>query len=562
VVITSKKINAMKNKILSLIAIASTLLGLNGCQDVENLTPSVSRDGINSITASFVDDESSENSFTSEIDSINGIITVVFPYNYPTTSDTVLTMSDLTNMRVVANLDDNVTISPAILYMDFTKDNYITVTDQSKNKKVYQVVADIRKSAECAITDFALTALGLSGVIDEDNKTISLISLENLGSDLATVSVSHGATMSPDPTTEALDYDSDVQITVTAQDGTTTAVYTVQKSIPSKIDLGFRSGSATILWSKKLNSELGISVLNLTSSIAATKDYVVINTRGQNSIYLNRKTGEIAGTVDLGASVGSLVNFYNTCDDNDNILLCNLAPNAGTFKIWKIKGVTGTPELYIEWNGGVAIGRKLSVKGSIDGNAIITAPILAAGNQFARWQVIGGVLQSQTPTIVTISGIGGSWSNNCDVVYTDSTSVSSDYFVAYYASPYEFAWVDGTTNAVKSFGPAIVANWISNAADYVVFNKCPYAVQNSVNSFTWGSNDIIYLYDVSTTSGFSAATWSCDAGTYGGKDNGGQNANGTGDVALKVSDNGYYMYLYFIFTNGRVVCVQYDCIDM
>ncbi|BEG99273.1 hypothetical protein BSYN_15380 [Bacteroides sedimenti] len=546
-----------------MIAIFSLLLGMNSCVDVENLTPSVSREGINSIKASFDNDDSSENSFTSEIDYENGIITIVFPYNYPRTSENVLTMDKLKHVRVVANLDDNVTISPAILYMDLTKDNYITVTDQSKKKKTYKVIAEIRKSAECVISSFEIPTAGLSGVIDEGAKTISLISLENIGSVLAKVSVSHGATMSPDPTKQAQNYDNEVKINVTAQNGTTSTVYTVKKAVPSKTEFGLRAGSGKVLWSKKLNSELGISVLNLTGGIAATKDYVVINTRNQNSIYLDRKTGAIAGTLNLGDNVGNLVNFYNTCDDNDNILLCNLSPNAGAFKIWKIKGVTGTPQPFIEWNGGLAMGRKISVKGSIDGDAIITAPIYAAGNQFARWQVKGGVLQSQTPNIITVSGLGGSWGTNCDIVYTDPTNVNSDYFAAFYASPYKFAWISGATNTLKTYLPSNNAgNWIPNATDYAVFNKCPYAVYNTINSFTWGSDDSIYLFDVSTTSSITSPVWNAPIGTYGGKDNGGQNANGTGDVALKVSDNGYYMYLYFMFTNGCVVCVQYDCINM
>ncbi len=551
----------MKNKFLSIIAIASMLIGLNSCRDVEDLTPSVSREGINNITASFVNDESSENSFTSEIDYANGIITVVFPYNYPTTSDNVLTMADLTKMRVVANLDDNVSISPSILYMDLTKDNYITVTDQSKNQKRYKVVAEIRKSALCTITSFKIPSLAIDGIIDEGNKKISLISVDPIGSALANVTVSHGAIMNPDPTKEALNYNNEVKITVTAQNGTNSSVYTINKAVPSKADFGMNVGSEKILWSKKLNTDLGISVLNLTGGIAATKDYVVVNTRGQNSIYLDRKTGEIVGTVNLGDKAGGLINFYNTCDDNDNILLCNLAPNAGAFKIWKIKGVTGTPEPYIEWNGGLAMGRKMSVKGSIDNDAIITVPI-GASNRFARWQVKGGVLQSQTPDLITITGIGSSWGNNCDVVYTDPTNLNSDYFTAFYTTPYQFTWVNGITNAAKAFGPTISSNWISNAADYVVFNKCPYAASNSINSFTWGSDDKVYLYDVSSASGLGSTIWSAPIGKYGGKDNGGANANGTGDVALKVSDNGYYMYLYFMFTNGCVVCVQYDCVRL
>ncbi|MFR5271051.1 MAG: hypothetical protein ACLTGI_11610 [Hoylesella buccalis] len=49
---------------------------------------------------------------------------------------------------------------------------------------------------------------------------------------------------------------------------------------------------------------------------------------------------------------------------------------------------------------------------------------------------------------------------------------------------------------------------------------------------------------------------------YGGKALGKQNANGTGDVALRVSNDGYYLYIYFMFTNGYVGCVRCDCLDL
>jgi hypothetical protein len=51
-------------------------------------------------------------------------------------------------------------------------------------------------------------------------------------------------------------------------------------------------------------------------------------------------------------------------------------------------------------------------------------------------------------------------------------------------------------------------------------------------------------------------------GKYGGKALGKQNANGTGDVALRVSNDGYYLYIYFMFTNGYVGCVRCDCLDL
>ncbi|MDD3968096.1 MAG: DUF5018 domain-containing protein [Proteiniphilum sp.] len=553
-------------KINSILAVLTAFLFiLGGCQQVEDLTPSVSRYGINSLKASFYGDESSENNFSSEIDYESNTITIVFPYNYPRTSSNVLTMDALKNVRIEANLDDNVTVSPPLLYMDLTKENFITVTDQSKTKKDYKIVAEIRKSAEARITDFSLNTLGISGIIDEDNKTISLISIEEIGEVLAEVSISHGASISPDPTSTALNYDQDLALTVTAQNGVDKVVYTVRKDVPNKVDRGMRNGSAKILWSKKLQSDLGITTLHNTTSLAVTKDYVVLNTRNEPGMLLDRKTGTKVGTMpNMGAIQGGLTNFFATADDGDNILISNLAPNAGTYKVWRFKGVNASPELYIDWSasGSTAIGRKLSVKGSLDGDAIITAALMGAAKSFARWQVKDGVLLSQTPEIIAINGIEGAWNNNADVVPTDPADLTADYFVSYYAAPRKFAWVDGKTNTIKAQGPEISGNWIQNAADYTLFNGNPYAVNMSINSFTWGSDDKVYLHDASAVTTFTEPIWTTPAGTYGGKDNGGVNTNGTGDAILKVSSDGYYMYLYFMFTNGCVVCVQYDCIDM
>ncbi len=553
----------MKKITATLAILTAFLIFLSGCQQVEDLTPSVARYGINSLSASFYGDESSENSFSSEIDYVNGIITVVFPYNYPRTSQNVLTMDALKNVRIDANLDDNVTVSPSLLYMDLTQENFITVTDQTKSKKEYKVVAEIRKSAEARITDFSLNTVGISGIIDEENKTISLISIEPIGEVPAEVSISHGATISPDPRTTPLNYDQEVTLTVTAQNGVNKVVYTVRKDVPNKVDRGMRNGSAKILWSKKLQSDLGITTLHNTTSLAVTKDYVVVNTRNEPGMLLDRKTGAKVGTMpNMGSIQGGLTNFFATADDGDNILISNLAPNAGTYKVWRFKGVNASPELYIDWTSSPSLGRKLSIKGSLDGDAIITAALMGDAMSFARWQVKDGVLLSQTPQIVAINGLGGAWWNNADVVASNPSDPTADYFVSYYAMPRKFAWVDGKTNSVKAFGPEISGNWIQNAADYTHFNGNSYAVNMSINSFTWGSDDKVYLHDASATTTFTEPIWETPIGTYGGKDNGGTNANGTGDAILKVSSDGYYMYLYFMFTNGCVVCVQYDCIDM
>lgn len=94
-----------------------------------------------------------------------------------------------------------------------------------------------------------------------------------------------------------------------------------------------------------------------------------------------------------------------------------------------------------------------------------------------------------------------------------------------------------------------------------------YVASNLVNPWSWGTADNIYLFDLSSGSlGTQAIDFGSTGlginGNYGSKILGNTNGNYCGDVVLKVSDDGYYMYIYFMFCNGYVGCVQCDCIDM
>lgn len=564
----NKKNLMMKNNIF-ILTLAAFFALFGGCQQPDELLPSVSREGINSITATF---EDGTGEFTGYLSEESNEIIIPIPYYYPVSSNNQVTEAQLSRMRVKANLDDNVIINPPLLYMDLTQDNVITVTDQRKETKQYTVRAEIRKSSAAEIEDFKLPSLGLTGVINESTKTISLIAVGDIEPALADLTLSYHATISPDPREVELDYNQEVELTVTAHDGVTQNIYTVKKEVPEKLPYGIRSGSAKLMFAKQLDADLGITVDHLTGGMAVTNDYVVLNTRGQNSIYLDAKSGEKLGEIELGAVKGSLVNFYSTADDAGNILINNLAPNDGAFKVWKVTSVTGTPEKIIEWDGGVPIGRKLSIQGSLDGNAIISAPILETGQRFARWRVVSGVLVSQTPEIVTMSGLDKGWTTNVDVVSTSGSDITSDYFVASY-SDNTFAWVDGKTNTVSGKLDPISVNYIPNAVDYIKFNNAEYTTLNWVNSFPWGASDVVWLLDVSSNATFSgdlsagtvdAVVWEAPRNTYGPNaiPSEPNNANGTGDVALTVSSDGYYMYLYFMFTNGYVVGVQFDAIDM
>lgn len=554
-------------------AVALSALFMASCQQPDfKVSEAEATKAINSITASFIDDTSEENHFKSEIDYDNHVITIVFPYTYPANTKYNLTEDDLKKVKVVANLDDNCFIEPSILIMDLTQDNLITVINQKKERTDYIVRGEIRKSNACAVTAFKLVDENLVGVVNESTKVISIIKDEAPAKQLAEVELSFGATITgTDPTKVACDYSKDVKFTVTAQDGKTTAEYTVKVQLPSTLEKGMRPGSGKILWNNKIVDTYAPATPLMMTSMAVIKDYIVLNTRNEDMMVVNRKTGAKEGTIKLPFK-SSLGNFKATGDSSDNILVTNL--DSKEIVVYRIKGINGTPTEYIRYNvGGKSYGRGISVIGSLDKDAVITMPRFEdAGWYFLRWTVTGGVLNTE-PELVTINSSvnAGGWVYNCDVVATDPSNPKSDYFVNSYAKltggttaseDRGTIWIDGATNKDKCHSPYTSSNWVRNALDYVKFNGVGYLIANSVNSFTWGADDMIYLYDLGDAN-LDNIVWKSEAGIYGSMSNITQaNGNACSDVALRLSDNGYYMYAYFFFAGGQLVCVQFDCLDM
>ena len=565
----------MKNKIISIIQALVLLWGVTSCHSPEELGSDIQREGINSITASFPNDDSSENSFKGEIDYTNHSITFVFPYNYPKLSDNVLPTSALKRVRLSASLANNVSVTPPLLYMDLTQDNYITVKDQTSGTSIeFKVIGEIRKSNECSITKFDIPAIGLLGVINENEKTISLVTIDNVGEQIANIDISHGATCNPNPETEALDYEQEQTIVVTAQNGIDKATYTVKKDIPQKTVAGIRQGSGKLLWSKRLSEISGILLPGKVTGLAVVDKYVVINERANDrAIYLNSQTGEIAGSMDISQFAGDNSNFHATADRGNNILFCSYTPSGGTFTVWKANGVNEKPQKYIEYKTGTNIrfGWKISIQGDLDANALITTPVFQKDSkvQFARWRVINGTLQSQSPEFVIMSSslLTSNWIKWADVIYADDTDTQSDYFLASHVTDTSakryFYWFKGTDNSIKAANTGAPGNTIINAVDYAVFNKVPYVIYNQVNSFNYAvtGSDAVRMYDLSSGS-FDNQIVVCPDKIYGGLENSGQNTEGTGDVVFKAAKNGYYLYVYLVFSNGGIACYQYDCIDM
>lgn len=564
-------------------------IGIISCHQPDELLPPVSRNGINSLIATFPD---GTGNFVATVTEGNTEIIIPIPYFYPEDSDNQITEDQIKNMKVKANLDDNVIIEPALSFMDLTQNTTITIIDQRKERRQYTVRGEIQKSKNALIEVFNLPEIGLSGIINQNEGIISLVTIADISEPvLAELTLSNHATILPDPRTEALIYEDGQELTVTAHDGVTKKTYTVLKSVPEKIPFGIRPESAKLLFAKKLKADLGI-IDGLTTGIALSEDYLVINSRGNNSVYIDAKTGEKRGEIDLGSIKGSNKNYYHTSDSDGNILISNLIPNDGSiFNIHKLSSVSSIPEPFITWtpdDSNIRLSRKFSINGSILTDAIITAPLnpSSRNTQFARWQVTGGNLISQIPEIITVNvpigahlsdpytnpQPGRGWDTNVDIISSSPTNITADYFMAYYGDDL-VSWVNGTSNTQTTFIHYDRHDFIGNSLDYIEFNNANYLAANFVNGGSGGTGDIVWILDATNNTKFNqgslnAATspaiiWESPRRVYGalGIDGPINNAYGA-DVLFQPSEDGYFLYLYFVFNNGSVVGYQFDCVKM
>ena len=495
----------MKNKIFLFVVLLSVL---SGCHKPEELVSTDVRQGINSVSAQFTVGEFKDDAnakFRILItDPTQEEIKVLIPWNYPEDSNND---TEITKMKITANLDDNSKIEPGLGVMDLTKKNYITVTNVDGTKKGYYITGERRKSNKCAITNFTLSNPALTGVIDEDKKIISLISIDNLGTSTALGSISSHATISPDPSL-ARSYATDVIYTVTAQDGVTKAIYTVKKTIPAKINYGFRKGSEKELWANDISIKYGITnVAGSNYTVAAIGNNLILS-NSVEQFYFNSTTGEKLGTItgSRNLSGGAI-----TSDKAGNMLLCNVAAKNAVFTVYKTNSVTKAPEVYINWTYtsgvGVKMGAKINVQGDLNGNAIITVPTWAwaspaTHSEFIRWVVTNGVVGN--PEAITVSNVVKWSSGNTDLVYA-SANTNDNYFVTSYGGTgNKLDAVNGATNtgvarlATSTWG----ANSNFNCVDAVEFNKAKYVAVYGGMHFTY-SQCLGYMFDATSLTQFT-----------------------------------------------------------
>lgn len=558
----------MKTKIFNTGMMLALALAFTGCAEEENVAPTANREGITSLSAYFTSgtyqDKLAAQLSTTSSETTDYVIPI--PYYYPEESDYVPS-EDMKNMKVTAKLENNCFLSPGLGVLDLTKKNEFTYTNPYGEQKKITISGQLTHLNKCAIKSFMAEPGDLTGVIDEESKTISLVTAADLSEMTADVVLDPHATISPDPSVPH-NFNDGFEFTVTADNGVDKSTYKVMKQIPPKIDNGYRAGSEKELFVNDMTT-LGVKDPNaIHPTLACVGNFVVLNLGdGSAPQYFRKATGSKVGTIALGEAkaTGAI-----TSDNAGNMLICNYADNGQTLNIYKTNDVTKAPTKLISYtNGlGVGIGARLHVQGDLNSNAVITATPYSCNNAI-RWIVKDGRVGNPENILMSVAAWGAQ-DDAAKVVGVDAEGKNGsivDYYQGGACQMYYLSdWKTSANLVQNNSGNA----WGYNTAaiDVRPFNKARYLALFEMGYWPdWGLTGHIYLYDASnpasvtgTTDGSSmlkyAYTIPDNFGSVGYASDG-----RFADVLVTPSEDGYFLYIFYASnTHLSFGGIQVDCI--
>ena len=492
-------------------------------------------------------------------------LTIEIPWYYP---DGAMTETKLDSLFLTATLPNSAYMIPAFGVKNLTAPKVFSLTAQSGAVHNYTITAVRKRSNKTEIKVFKLNEANISGIII--NKTVIIpTSTIDITHQTATVELAYYAKISPDPSV-ARDYSHPVVFTVTADDGTT-AKDTVRIGIPVKVPVGF--ASVKKLWSKSAGDLQFTDYQNI--SIAVSGDYLVLPFSnewdgGSTAKYYDRKSGNYAGDMDV-TGVSGLYSIAN--DSKGNIVGINNIYAGMNVCLFKWSSVNAAPKLLArstDWSsvGSTFYGRKLSVFGDLDGDAIIMATTdgtnAGGANRILRWTVKNGVIVSQDPESMVYPRDWG-WVAKAVPAGPHQT----DNFFVCSNLPIFMDYINGANfSMISSFS----SNYIDGMRDatpaltYFEFNGGKYTA--IIDAGPWSS--AMHMFNVTDPSKMALAAGSGDAynafHVFDGSSDyiacPSPNWNITGEVAVgPVSENGFTMTVYFLTTNGGVNAYELSCID-
>lgn len=556
----------MKNNIYLLLI--SMFVLVSSCQKAVLVPDTTGATSITSITAKFVsgpfrDQEAIRFIVNDDTDSY--VIPVPWYFPEESSNETDVYMS---NLKLEAALANNVSISPILGILDLTKSHSFTLTNADGSTRQISISAQRTKSNKSMLNFFSIESIGVTGLIDQNAKTVSLITAEDLSD--VNVEVSISAHASVEGSLQGLDLNAPTSFTVVAHDGVAKTTYQILKTAPPKIPYGFRSGSQNLNFNLKVG-DLGYSSSS-KPSLAASGNFVAVSVGdGTAPKYYNRSTGRHVGSMNIGSAAA---NGGIASDSKGNILLMDNAANGATLRIYKSTSMTSAPTSYITWtnSSGYPISSKLSVNGNLDDKAVIIATCDAVAGvtntkTFVRWTVTGGVVGAAE--VVDAGGVPF-WEAgvNGSKVSSRSNDKNDGSFLAHYDGGNDNLYYLNASNtrslqlSAQSTGQGWGIN--NNLTDAKEFNNAKYLVLYCPSHFPqWGINSQLYLYDVSSMGNFSGNVDQSNAiafkSSYGQT---GAQGDPFGDVLIAPTADGYKMHVFTIdFSVGNFACYEFDCVE-
>ena len=555
-----------------ILILAATLLA--ACHKPEYVEPTAERQGITSLAAYFAFGpfEGQEIGRLEIADPDADRYVIPIPWYFPESSDDITTPY-MTKMRVRASLQPNCKLSPALTVLDLTEENHFTYTDATGTSRDIVITGERVKSNKCEIITFALKQPTMSGMVDKTARKVSLITAKDLSMAEAEVTLSAHATIAPDPALPH-NYNEGFTFTVTADDGVTKAEYLVIKNIPEKIDYGVNPTSAETLFNLDPSSAMGLpgykAVANVSMGVLDS-DLIVNMGDGSTPRYYNKIVGTYGGEIKLGSAVptGAIAS-----DEQDHLLICNLAEAGETFTIWKTSSVKEAPVELLSFQNDqdIQLGLEMKVIGNIETEASIsvTYPGLAGVTQSGRFRsihIVGGAVVSNE--LKDVSGTGFLWGSGA-AGSTCMPAASAQNDAGWYSCVYSdnhLTWFkpdltigkqlngygDGSDD-VPGGGTYVDSNTSPNNLDTKGFNNARYLVLFVSNHFPkWWPGPQLYVYDVTSGSFQGDNIWNSPSLVFSQPfmynlqyNTGGHDGNGAcGDVILAPSADGYMLYIYY-----------------
>lgn len=541
----------------------SALALFSSCQEPEYIEPTAERQGITSLTAYFTTgkyvDQALARLDVADETTENYVIEIPWFFPEETEDPTTIYMS---NLRVRAELAPNCKIEPPLTVLDLNQENHFTFTNNRGESRPITITGKRTKSRKCNLMTFALTEpYRIDGFINDATQEIYLFTTDEIDGFSAEATACAHATVQTDLSVKK-NYNNEQEVTVVAQDGTTTCTYKIVKKYPTKIPYGFREKSARQLFNFEPVSRLGFPEYTevVNPSLASIGGNLIVSLgNGSAPVYLDGLTGVKLGEINLGSSVAASV----TNDEGGNLLITSHAEPTETVNIYRTKSVTEAPTLFHSFDNStdVPVGYHVKVHGNIDTDAVIILTHegvagVTETSKYTRIVVKAGAVES-TETI-DLAGLGLSWGaapTNAAKVVPASANPADGVLLCYY-SYNTLTYVNGN-GAVAASWPvldsSVSGNYNTNVMDAKTYNNAKYAVHLVSSHFPmWGCGPQLRVFDVSTPTSIKdgkpviandAIEWFQTAAS----------GCAAADVIMAPSVDGFKVYIYYFDHNAGVI---------